>query len=135
MCKKIHQLKFRVRYNETDQMGYVHHANYARYFEMGRIEWLRSLGASYASLESSGVLLPVLSLSVSFNKAIYFDDELILETRMETEPSLYLEFRYKLYDKSETCCAEGHTKLVFLNAKTRKPMRCPKELFDKIMSS
>ncbi len=134
MCRKIHHQKFRARYGETDQMGYVHHANYARYFEMGRIEWLRSLGVSYASLESSGVLLPVLSLSVSFKKAIYFDDELTLETCLETKPDLYLEFTYKLYKQDQICCAEGHTKLVFLDASTRKPMRCPKELFDKIMN-
>lgn len=135
MCKKIHHTVLRARYSETDQMGYVHHANYARYFEMGRIEWLRSLGVSYASLESSGVLLPVLSLSVSFKKAIYFDDELTLETRLETKPDLYLEFTYKLYNQDKICCAEGHTKLVFLDVKNRKPMRCPKELYDKIMNS
>lgn len=135
MCRKIHHQKFRARYGETDQMGYVHHANYARYFEMGRIEWLRSLGVSYASLESSGVLLPVLSLSVSFKKAIYFDDELTLETCLKTKPDLYLEFTYKLYNQDQICCAEGHTKLVFLDASTRKPMRCPKQLFDKIMNS
>lgn len=135
MCKKIHQLKFRARYSETDQMGYVHHANYARYFEMGRIEWLRSLGTSYASLESSGVLLPVLSLSVTFKKAIFFDDKLVLETCLETAPDLYLDFTYKLYNHSQNCCAEGQTKLVFLDADSRKPMRCPKALYQKIMSS
>ena len=135
MCKKIHQLKFRARYSETDQMGYVHHANYARYFEMGRIEWLRSLGTSYASLESSGVLLPVLSLSVTFKKAIFFDDELVLDTCLETAPNLYLDFTYKLYNQSQNCCAEGQTKLVFFDAASRKPMRCPKALYQKIMSS
>lgn len=135
MCKKSHQVKFRVRYGETDQMGFVHHANYARYFEMGRIEWLRSLGTSYAALESSGILLPVLSLSVSFKKALHFDDEVTLETSLVSEPNLYLEFTYNLHNQDRICCAEGYTKLVFLDAKTRKPMRCPQALFQRMTDS
>jgi len=134
MRKKSNQIEFRVRYGETDQMGIVHHANYARYFEMGRIEWLRSLGSSYASLEASGVLLPVLSLSVSFNKAVMFDDKLVLETTLIKEPNYYLEFAYKLFNQDQICCAEGHTKLVFLNADSRKPIRCPKDLFSRMMN-
>ena len=62
----LNQISFRVRYSETDQMGVVYHGNYAQYLEMGRVEWLRSLGYSYKSMEENGIMLPVISLQLQF---------------------------------------------------------------------
>ena len=74
------QTKIRVRYAETDQMGYVYYGNYAQYFEVGRVEWLRSLGVSYKSLEESGIMLPVIKLEVDFIKPGKYDDLLTINT-------------------------------------------------------
>lgn len=68
-----HETRFRVRYGETDRMGYVYYGNYATYYEVGRVEALRSLGFSYRSLEDSGVLLPVSDFSVRYRKPAYYD--------------------------------------------------------------
>ncbi len=66
-----HKISIRVRYAETDQMGVVYHGNYAQYFEMGRVEWLRNKGISYKELEKSGVMLPVVSLSMNYKKPAF----------------------------------------------------------------
>ena len=65
---RTHEISFRVRYGETDQMGYVYYGNYAQYFEMGRVEWLRNLGTSYKRMEASGIMLPVLNLNIDYLK-------------------------------------------------------------------
>lgn len=65
---KFDKIQIRVRYGETDQMGVVHHGNYALYLEMGRIEWLRKLGVSYKDMEKNGVMLPVVSLTINYKK-------------------------------------------------------------------
>ena len=63
-----HTTNLRVRYSETDQMGYVYYGNYAQYFEVGRVEWLRNLGISYKSMEEDGVMLPVINLNINYLK-------------------------------------------------------------------
>ena len=65
---------FRVRYAETDQMGYVHHSNYLKYFEIARIEWFASIGFSYKKLEDRGTLMPVVTVDLNFKSPCYFDD-------------------------------------------------------------
>ena len=70
----------RVRYGETDQMGYCYYGNYAQYFEIGRLDWITQIGVSYKEMESQGILLPVIYLETSFLKSAYYDDELTIET-------------------------------------------------------
>ncbi len=74
------EIKLRVRYGETDQMGYVYYGNYAQFFEVGRVEWLRNLGFSYKKIEESGLMLPVLKLNVNFLKPAVYDDLLTVVT-------------------------------------------------------
>jgi len=72
----------RVRYGETDQMGYVYHGNYAPYIEIGRLEWLRDLGISYKEMEANGIMLPVYAISVRYIQPAYYDDVLEITTRI-----------------------------------------------------
>ena len=74
------EVKIRVRYAETDRMGYVYYGNYATYFEVARVESLRNLGFSYRSLEDEGILLPVLDFSIRYRRPAYYDDELTIKT-------------------------------------------------------
>ena len=76
----FHEFKVRVRYAETDQMGVVYHGNYAQYFEMGRVEWLRNKGLSYSFMEKNGVMLPVVSLTLNYKKPARYDDLLTVRT-------------------------------------------------------
>ena len=130
VCKKKFVLKLKTRYAETDQMGVIHHGSYATYFELARIEWLRSLGLSYAKLEKQGILLPVLSLSTEFKHPLYFDDTIQIEICLEQEPSSIIDFSYAIYNHDKTLCTTAKTRLAFVSAETKKIMRCPAFFID-----
>jgi len=128
------ETQIRVRYGETDQMGIVYHGNYAQYFEIARIEWLEQLGFSYKKMEDNGVMLPVISLSTQFKNSAFFDDILTIKTRLLARPSVKIEFEYELYNKNGKLLTTGNTVLVFVSSKTRRPMKCPGEMLNKIDS-
>ena len=77
---------FRVRYTETDQMGFAHHSNYLNYFEMARIEWLNKIGFSYAALERQGIVMPVVSAQINFKSPAFFDDQLMILLNLKDIP-------------------------------------------------
>ncbi len=127
-----HETKFRVRYAETDQMGYVYYGNYATYFEVGRVEMLRSMGITYRKLEEDGVMLPVLDLSIRYLKPALYDDELKLITRLNEMPGVRIHFTYTLYNGAGVQLCEAATTLVFINKANGRPCACPEELTDAI---
>ena len=124
--------KIRVRYAETDQMGFVHHGNYAQFFEMGRLDWITKIGVSYKNMESKGILLPVVFLETNYLKPAYYDDELIIETFLLEKPTSKIKFGYNIYNKNKDIITKGITHLAFMNEKSGKPQRSPKYLLDKI---
>ena len=124
-----HEIEFSVRYSETDQMSFVYHGNYVKYFEMGRIAWLRKLGFSYKKMEEDGILMPVIDIKINFKKPALFDDKLKLITKLVRTPSYMIEFEFEVV-KKEKIISSGYTKLVFLNSDTNKPMRCPNSIID-----
>ncbi len=121
---------FRVRYGETDKMGYVYHGNYAQYFELGREDAMRNLGSDYATLEESGVLMPVISLWTKFFAPAYYDQELFVTTEIKTMPNIRMKFDYHIHDKKEMLIASGQTVLVFVDNETRKPVKPPEWFLD-----
>jgi len=127
-----HELKIRVRYGETDQMGYVYYGNYAQFFEMGRVEWLRNLNASYKEMENNGVMLPVLKLNVNYLKPAKYDDLLTLKTTLKKKPSAKIEFDFEIYNEQNKLLTTGYTSLVFIDMKKNRPTRCPNYLLEKI---
>ncbi|MCW2120751.1 acyl-CoA thioesterase [Flavobacterium sp. 7A] len=122
---KEFELKVRVRYSETDQMGVVYHGNYAQYFEMGRVEWLRKMGVSYKLMEESGVMLPVVSLSTNYKKPARYDDLLTVKTIFKSQTSVKIEFDYEIYNEEMELLTIGNSILVFVNMKTGRPMAPP----------
>ena len=120
--------KTRVRYSETDQMGVVYHGNYAQFFELGRTEWLRSLGVTYKEMEVSGIMLPVISLQCNFIKPALYDDVLTIHTFLKKEPLVKIEFDYEIKNQDAELICTGNTILAFMNSKTLKPTRCPEYL-------
>lgn len=109
-------------------MGYVYYGNYAAYFEVARVEALRSLGITYRSLEDEGVLLPVADYSIKYNKPAYYDDELIVETTVLKAPfSARIEFHYETR-RGEELLNQATTTLVFVDKASGRPMRCPDDV-------
>ena len=120
-----------VRYAETDQIQFVHHSNYLKYFEMARLEWLSSLGISYAAMEKNGILMPVVSAELNFKKPLFFGDELSVRVSLKKPPTATLKFNYQIVNQSDEEICTGGIVLVFLSAEKKLPMRCPKFLLDK----
>lgn len=129
---RSHQLKIRVRYGETDQMGFVYYGNYAQFFEMGRVEWLRHLGVSYKDMETSGIMLPVLKLETNYIKPAKYDELLTLKTTLKKLPGVKIEFDYELFNEHNELLTTAYTSLVFIDMKKNKPTRCPDYLLKKL---
>lgn len=125
-----HQIIVRVRYAETDQMGVVYHGNYAQYFEMGRVEWLRNKGFSYKKLEEEGVMLPVVSLSMNYKKPAFYDEELTVVTKLKFLGGVKIEFDYEIRNEKGELLTTAHAILVFVDMKTKRPISVPKHLED-----
>ena len=124
--------KFNVRYYETDQMGFVHHSNYLKYFEKARIDWLDSIGFSYSKMEKSGLILPVVKANVKFTHPAFFGDTLDILLNINLPPTVKLDFDYVVFNQDGKKIATGSTTIAFLDSDSRKPIRCPKEISDKI---
>lgn len=130
----INKFSFRIRYGETDQMGVVYHGNYAQYLEMGRVEWLRSLGFSYKSMEENGVMLPVISLHLDFKKSATYDDEITVITKLKNLPAVRIEFDFEIRNQHDELLVTANTVLVFMDKKTKRPIKCPPEIMERILS-
>tara|TARA_Y100001978_G_scaffold55756_1_gene50133 strand:- start:337 stop:744 length:408 start_codon:yes stop_codon:yes gene_type:complete len=126
------ETKIRVRYAETDQMGYCYYGNYAQYFEVARVEALRSLGVTYKSMEENGIWLPVVDFSIKYLQPAYYDEELTILTNVVKEPTIRIFFTYETYNEKKEKINFGETSLVFLNKKLKKPVNCPKNLREKL---
>ena len=109
-------------------MGVVYHGNYAQYFELGRTEWLRSLGVTYKDMEISGIMLPVISLNSKFVKSALYDDVLTVKTILKNKPLVKIEFDYEITNQHQELICIGTTTLAFMNSKTGKPIKCPEEI-------
>ncbi len=127
-----HNIQFRVRYGETDQMGYVYYGNYAQYFEMGRVEWLRNLGISYKKMEDSGIMLPVLNLNIDYTKPAKYDDLLTLKTTLLKIPSVRIEFGFEIYNETKELLTKGYTSLVFIDMARNRPTKVPAYILEKV---
>ncbi len=124
--------KIRVRYGETDQMGYMYYGNYAEFYEVGRVEMLRSLGMTYSGMEASGIKMPVLELNCKYLKPALYDEEISIKVIMNKMPGLKIHFKYELYNPMAELINVGETLLVFVNMKTNRPCLPPQEFIDKL---
>lgn len=123
----------RVRYGEVDSMGYAYYGNYGLYFELGRVELLRSIGLSYKGLEDSGVMLPVRSLNCNYHAPAKYDDNLCIETTVKEIPrGARINFEYKITNQDGKLLTTGNTELVFVDMQKNKPMKSPKILIEKM---
>jgi len=117
--------QLRVRYGETDQMGYCYYGNYAQFFEVGRVEALRELGFSYRTLEQSGVMLPVRHYSVNYLRPAMYDDLLTIETVVKEIEGTRIVFDYIIYKENDVKVATATTTLVFVSKSTMRPIAPP----------
>lgn len=133
----VNDAKIRVRYQETDQMGVVYHGNYYTWFEVGRVEFFRSIGYTYAKLEKEGIILPVIESQCFYKTGAKYDDELLVRTVLKILKGVRLEFHYELIRKEDgILLAEGRTQHAFVD-KNLKPVNFKKakpEVFELLKS-
>lgn len=130
--QKISKTEIEVRYAESDQMGVVHHGVYPQYLELGRVAWLDQFGLHYQKMEEQGIMLPVYNLQITYIASAKFGDTVEVETKLRDKPGVRIIFDYIIVDKlSKKLLVKASTTLVFVDAKTNRPMRCPAFLLEK----
>ena len=123
--------EIRVRYGETDQMGYLYYGNYALYYEVGRAEAIRTLGFTYAGLEKQGIIMPVAELNVKYLRPAYYDDLITVKTILKELPVNHkIQFHSELYNEKGELLNLGVTTLVFLHADTKQKYGMPEILME-----
>lgn len=129
-----HDTSIRVRYGETDQMGYVYYGKYAEYFEVGRVELIRSLGLSYKSIEEQGVWMPVSEFSIKYHRPGRYDDLLTVRTILKELPRSSFLTSYEVLNEAGEKVVSGSVKLAFLDAEKMIPVRVPSFILDAVSS-
>lgn len=124
------EIKIRVRYAETDQMGYVYYGNYATYYEVARVESLRNLGFSYKLMEEQGIMMPVVENKSKFIRPAKYDDLLTLKVIVDELPSKRITFKYEIYNEREKLINLGETILAFVNMKNGRACNAPKSIIN-----
>ncbi|MAT53270.1 MAG: thioesterase [Saprospirales bacterium] len=128
-----HKVEKRVRYGEVDRMGYLYYGHYAFYYEIGRVEWLRSLGVLYKDMEEKmGVMLPVTSLQMRFVRPARYDEILTISTTLKTLPDRYITFHMEIHNEAGKLVNGGTVRLAFVDMKTGKVIEMPEELRTRI---
>lgn len=122
----------RVRYAETDQMGYVYYGNYATYYEVARVEMLRSLGTSYKSMEDQGIMMPVTDLQVRYHKPVRYDEQITIRVTIAELPAVRIRFQYELFDTEGVLVNTGETTLVFVDMQRNRPCKAPASFLEAI---
>ena len=115
-------------------MGFVHHSNYLKYFELARIEWLNTVEFSYKRLENNGVIMPVIDAEIFFKSPAFFDDLLSVELSLHEMPKVKVKLKYLITNDSGKEVANGSTTLAFLNSQNNRPIRCPENLITKLQT-
>lgn len=127
------ETQIRVRYGETDQMGYLYYGNYAQYYEVGRVETIRSLGLTYKELEEvHGIWLPVASLEMRFVRPAYYDDLLTVRSEIRELPNEHITFHVELFNERKKLVNAGRVRLSFFEARTKKVVMAPEHLLEKL---
>ena len=123
----------RVRYGETDQMGYLYYGYYALYYEVGRAEAIRQLGYTYKQMEDAGIMMPVVALNAQYFRPALYDDLITVKTILKELPTgSKIEFHSELFNEQEQLLNRGVTTLVFYDGKNKAKVNMPEELLIKL---
>ena len=126
----IHETYLDVRYYETDLMGIVHHSNYVRYFECGRIAMLEQMGIPIHKIEESGIMLPVISVECRYRIPTKMGDRLKIISKVERMPMAKMIIKNEIYNQNNEMVCDGTVAIGFIHSDTRRPTRAPKIFTD-----
>ncbi len=124
--------QLRVRYAETDQMGFVYYGNYPQYYEVGRADAMRKLGMTYRDMEEKGVVMPIVDMKIKYIRPARYDDLLTVKTIVPELPASRMHFDYEIYNEDGVLLNKGYTVLAFLNKENGRPRGAPVWFLDKL---
>lgn len=130
MKELIFETQIRVRYSETDQMGYVYYGNYGAFLEVGRCEAIRALGLSYKDIEDLGIMMPVVDMSLKYHRPAKYDDLLTVRSIIRKAPSVKFVFEYEIYNQRNELLTTAVTTLAIIDMKTNRPCKAPEFLIN-----
>jgi acyl-CoA thioester hydrolase len=126
------ETKIRVRYGETDRMGYMYYGHYPEYFEVSRTDMIRCFGLSYKAIEDMGIIMPVRSLKVDYKLPALYDEMLTVKSCLKKLPEIKLDIDYVITNEKNEIVCTGNTILAFVDLKTRKLQRAPSFFMDAV---
>jgi acyl-CoA thioester hydrolase len=128
----IYEHHLRVRYGDTDRMGYVYYGNYAYYYEQARSEAIRHSGVTYKEIEDSGTMMPITRMTTKFIGPAYYDELLTIKTIIPEMPGRIITFKYEVFNENKILLNEGETQLIFIDVNTKKIKSVPPVLVEKL---
>lgn len=127
------EVQIRVRYSETDQMGYVYYGNFAAYYEVARTEAFRNLGISYKEMEKEGIIMPVLEMRTRYMRPARYDDLLTIKVQIKNKPQgTRIIFHYDVLNEAQELLNVGETTLVFVDVKSGRPIALPQAILSQL---
>lgn len=123
-------IQVRVRYGETDQMGFLYHAHYVAYYDVARTEMLRSIGLSNVELEANGYMLPVLEVNVNYKNPAHYDDLLTVRVSLLEMPRVKMTFHYEIFRPDGDLINKATVTLAFMDSSTKRACRPPASFLD-----
>jgi len=127
-----YKYKLRSRYSETDKMGYVYHGKFLEYFEVARVEMIRSYGIDYRMMEDEGIMLPVVEANIDFKLPVLYDEPILVKVHLFDKPSIRLRTYYEVEAiEREQLCVQAQVTLFFMNEKRRRPCKAPSYFLDR----
>lgn len=130
-----YDVKHRIRYADTDQMGVVYYGNYALLYEIGRSELMRAHGVSYSEIEKNGTMMPVIEMNSKYLRPLYYDDLITIKTYLKKKPAVSIDFHTEIFDSHGELCNIGFVKLCFMGIHNRQLKRIPDEILIKLWNS
>ena len=127
-----HQLKIKVTYADTDQMGFMHHANYLKYYEMARWELFKEIGIPYKEIEEQGTIFPVIDAKISYLKPAFYDDILKIETSIVSVKGPKILFNCRMFNQNETLINEAAITIASVQKSNNQPFLLPHEIKNSI---
>ena len=123
-----HQMIIKVIYADTDQMGFMHHSNYLKYYEMARWELFRKIGIPYKEIEEKGTIFPVIDMKISYLKPAYYDDKIMIQTLIVKATGARILFNCKMYNQDEILINEATIAIASVRKSNNKPVLLPPEI-------
>ncbi len=123
-----------IRYDEVDKMGYVYHGNYAKYYHISRTALMNQVGICDRELEKQNILMPIIEMHIKYIKPVFYGDIITVRTTLNEMPKSRMHFFHKVFNQSNEIINEAESTLVFVDLQSRRPMRIPDTVINKLKS-